>query len=289
MTTGSSGSGVTQVIRLLLGALFGAVATVERGLGRAPGTSPIWDVLVGAGVVAADGATAVSRAGVAVVRPVAVVVLHPPLLRQDWQPARVIDALAKRGRQERISGDYDVERLIDTLIPLVLDRVLEQADLTAVVKAHVDIDALVAEVDLDAIAARIDVDAVARRLDLDAVMARVPIETVVALAEQVVDAIDLPGIVRDSTGSIASEAVLDVRMTSIEADQAISRIVDRLLLRRRKRATDAPGEPPSAASAEPIAVSEELALTESVVVLPATATDAQVPAQREPRDPEDAR
>lgn len=43
------------------------------------------------------------------------------------------------------------------------------------------------------------------------------------VAREVIDDIDLPEIIRSSTGSVASETVRDVRMQAIEADEAVSR------------------------------------------------------------------
>jgi predicted RNase H-like nuclease len=109
----------------------------------------------------------------------------------------------------------------------------------------------VSQVDIDAIARRIDVDAIVERIDIDAIVSRVDIDAIVqrldlvALAEEVVNGIDLPEIIRESTGSMASEVVRDVRIQSIDADVAIARIVDRIIRRRRARHTDAPGEPES--------------------------------------------
>ena len=76
----------------------------------------------------------------------------------------------------------------------------------------------------------------------DVVMQRVDL---VAIADYVIEAIDLPEIIRESTGGVATETVRGVRMRSIEADAAVSRAVDRLLFRRRSRALDAPGDPES--------------------------------------------
>ena len=59
------------------------------------------------------------------------------------------------------------------------------------------------------------------------------------LANYVIDGIDLPGIIRESTGSVASETVQAVRMQSIDADVAVQRIVDRILLRRAPHAAAA--------------------------------------------------
>jgi hypothetical protein len=89
----------------------------------------------------------------------------------------------------------------------------------------------VAGVDIDAIAGRLDIDAVIDRIDL------------VAMVQEVIDAIDLPAIIRDSSGSMASETIRGARMTGISADEAISRSLENhLFRRRRKRAT--PADPP---------------------------------------------
>ena len=93
---------------------------------------------------------------------------------------------------------------------------------------------MIDRIDLDAVAAKLDVDAVVARADLDAVIDRIDI---VGIIEEVLDVIDLPAIIRDSTGSMASETVRGARMTSINADDALSRVVDRALFRRRHART----------------------------------------------------
>ena len=97
--------------------------------------------------------------------------------------------------------------------------------------ARVDIAGIIDRVDLDAVVATVDLDAAVARVDLDAVIDRID---VIGIVEEVLDVIDLPAIIRDSTGSMASETVRGARMTSITADDAISRAVDRALFRRRK-------------------------------------------------------
>jgi hypothetical protein len=118
---------------------------------------------------------------------------------------------------------------------LDVDAVVARADLDAAVR-RVDIDAVLDRVDLDAVAAKLDVDAVVARADLDRVIKRID---VIGIVEEVLDVIDLPAIIRDSTGSMASETVRGVRMTGVSADDALSRVVDRALFRRRRH--DAPG------------------------------------------------
>lgn len=128
----------------------------------------------------------------------------------------------------------------------LLDEVGKRVDLTPLVAQVVDLDSLVADLDVDAIARRLDVDAVAGRLDVDAVARRLDIDAVtdrldlVALVETVIAEIDLPAIIRDSTGSVASSTVRGVRMQSVSGDEAIARAVDRLRLRGRHRPVPEP-------------------------------------------------
>jgi hypothetical protein len=79
---------------------------------------------------------------------------------------------------------------------------------------------------------------------VNAVLARIDL---VGIAEEVIDAVDLPEIIRESTGSMASETVRGARMQGIHADEAVGRAVDRILLRRGRRH---PGGPRSHGEAD---------------------------------------
>ncbi len=147
---------------------------------------------------------------------------------------------------------------------LDIDALVSRVDVDAIV-SQLDVDAIVSRVDLDDIAKRIDLDAIVERIDIDAIVSRVDVDAIVrrldlvGLAEEVVNGIDLPEIIRESTGSMASDVVRDVRMQSIDADVAIARLIDRILRRHRARRTDAPGEPESLTRAnlpEPSAVAQ---------------------------------
>ena len=153
------------------------------------------------------------------------------------------------------------ERLLDQWTPVIVEMVVSRLDLTGIVIRHVDIDEVVKAVDLDAVVARVDLDAVVQRVDLDAAVSGVDLNAavegvdidaiagrldidavidrvdVVAMVEEVIAAIDLPAIIRDSTGSMASETVRSARMTGISADEAISRSIERHLFRRRRSPT----------------------------------------------------
>ena len=121
---------------------------------------------------------------------------------------------------------------VDTIVrSLDIDVVLDQMDLTRIVLERVDlvkvVDAVLDRMDLTTIVLnRVDlvkvVDAVLDQMDL------------IALANEIIDGVDLPEIIRDSTGSMASETVKGVRMQGIGADQAVDRAIDRLLLRRSR-------------------------------------------------------
>jgi hypothetical protein len=213
------------------------------------------DIAFGLAGVVLDAAMAAGRGARRVVAPVAQTMLHPPVLPARWQPAHVLSALARRGADREVALRSDVSGLLDVLVPAVTEEVLRRARLADLVAEYVDVDRIVASVDLDVAAARLDADAVARRIDLDAIIERLDLTEIVlqrvnldvlvpavldridlaGLAEEVIDAIDLPEIIRESTGSMASETVQDVRMQSIAADEAVGRVVDRLLLRRSRR------------------------------------------------------
>ena len=193
--------------------------------------------------------------------------------------ARVdIDTVLDRVDLDAVAARLDVDAVARRLD---LDVVLDRLDLTGLVLQRVDLRPLLSEVlalldradvdgivelaDLDRAAGRLDVDAVAQRLDLDAVLDRLDLtETVlrrvelgtlvdavlarvdlIGLAEQVIDGVDLPEIIRESTGSMASDTVRGVRMQGIGADEAVDhavgRAVDRLLLRHGRGSTGPAG------------------------------------------------
>ncbi len=132
--------------------------------------------------------------------------------------------------------------LADLDLAQVLATALEEIDLTALVVQQVALGQVVTaaldQLDLtEVVVDRVDLQRVVTTaldtLDLTAlVQQRVDLS---GIAEDVVDDIDLPEIIRASTGGIATEGIRAVRMQSVEADQAVSRLADRLLLRIRRR------------------------------------------------------
>lgn len=104
-----------------------------------------------------------------------------------------------------------VHDLLLSRVPGLTGAVLDQLDLTALIRERVDLDALVTEVD------------------------------VVAIAKDVIDAVDLPQIVRESSAAMASETVRGVRIRTVDADERVTQVVDRLLRRQVTGPTDHEG------------------------------------------------
>lgn len=211
---------------------------------------------------------------------------RPPLLPQGVQPERWVAAVAEEGAARRARFTRAASGWLDVVVPVFVEEVARRAGLTEVAQRYVDLDKLVEGVDLDAAAAQLDVEAVVNRVDLDAAAGRLDLDRLldridltalilqrvdldllvhavlgrldlVELAEEVIDGVDLPEIIRESTGSMASDTVRGVRMQGIVADEAVGHAVDRFLRRRGRRSTQAPAAGPPPRSAEEPAVPSE--------------------------------
>jgi len=265
---------VTAPARRLVGGLAGALvgpAAAGPTAARGRALRAEWAVLL------ARTAGHVAREVVAVVLPAldltALVLKHVDLDR--IAAALDLDAAVARVDLDAAVARVDIGPIVDRVD---LDGIVARVDLDAAV-ARVDIGAIVDRIDLDAVAARIDVEAIAARLDLDRlaagldvtavvdrvdldavaaridadrVVARVDLDAVVArldlvgIAQSVIDAIDLPEIVRESTGALSSDAVRAVRTESRRADDRVAGLFDRLL-----RRNPYPDGPPAGAPALP--------------------------------------
>jgi len=190
------------------------------------------------------------------------VAANPPLMggfsRGAGSALRFLDGTwkAKEADARSSAGSF-----LQDLVPQVTAGALDQIDLTALVRERLDINAVAQDIDIDALVARVDINAiidrvdiaaiidkvdlnaVADRLDVDRVAERLDLEAVVAridlasLAQEVIDEIDLPEIIRDSSGAMASETVQEVRVLGIGADRFVATIVDRILRRTHVRDT----------------------------------------------------
>ena len=219
------------------------------------------DAMLGLAVVALEGSRRVTARAGFVTRPVAALAGGTVALGGRLRRSARVAGLVERGERERRAAAREAYAVAHRVAPRLVDGVLGFVDVTDLVARHVDLDALAAELDVDAVVARADLEAVLARVDVDAVVARVDIQRIldrvdvdavvaradldavvarldlIALAEVVVEGIDLPGIIRSSTGSMASEGVREVRRQGIGADERVAHAVDRLL----HRAERAPG------------------------------------------------
>jgi hypothetical protein len=173
-----------------------------------------------------------------------------PSLRERAAPvARGIDRFNDVWTEARPEHEAAAAAFIADLMPRLVDGIVEQLDLTTLVAERVDLDAIVDRIDLDAIVDRIDVDEIVQRVDLDAAVGRVDL---LGITDRVLGEVDLPELIRDSTGAVTSETVRSVRMLSAEVDRRLAEIVDRVLLRRREREAELAGsraeDPPDHAS-----------------------------------------
>lgn len=92
------------------------------------------------------------------------------------------------------------------VLSLIVAAVIDELDLTAIVRDRLHAEAI---------------DAVIARIDL------------VGLANQIIEGVDLPAIIRESTSSVTADVMKDVRTQGERADDAVSGFVDRVLGRRQ--------------------------------------------------------
>lgn len=115
-------------------------------------------------------------------------------------------------RHTRIQLTEQLRTVVSAVGSQVVGLVLDEIDLTALVRERVDVDAIAAEIDIDAIIARIDL---------------------IGLANQIIDGVDLPAIIRESTNTVTAEVMTDVRSQGQRADAKVSGFVDRVLGRNQ--------------------------------------------------------
>jgi len=144
-------------------------------------------------------------------------------------------ALTQATAQSAISG------ALDKLVPPLVDSIMSRVNLTEVVISQVDLRAVVQsaldQLDLtEIVVERVDVNRIVAQANIDDVIDRVPM---VKIADYIIEEIDLPRIIRESTGGIAMDAFTTTRYSAARTDEFVSKIVDTLLLRRKGRDLEA--------------------------------------------------
>lgn len=156
---------------------------------------PVVTAAIGTGAYAWDGAALAYRLATKV-----------PVF--GTQLDRGANALSQRGEDAMASGISSLRPLVTSIAMQVIQQTLAEMDLTKMMRDQVDFDAILKSVNIDAIIDRIDL---------------------VGIANIVIDGVDLPRIIRDSTMSVTTGAIGNVRATGEKADAMVSGIVNRVL------------------------------------------------------------
>jgi hypothetical protein len=130
-----------------------------------------------------------------------------PLMR------RGMSGLSERGEAWATQSADQFKALVGAAAVGLVDLILDELDLNAVVRERLDIDALAADLDIEAVINRVNL---------------------IALADRVIEGVDLPAIIRESTNSMTAEVMTDVRTQGERADDVVAGIVDRMLGRDRE-------------------------------------------------------
>jgi hypothetical protein len=166
------------------------------------------DLLKNPAVAAAVGtaAMAVDAAGAAY-RVAERLPVFGPLMR------RGVAGLSERGDRWVTETADQFKALVATVAVQLVDLILDELDLNALIRERVDIDAIAADLDIEGVINRVDL---------------------IALADRVIEGVDLPAIIRESTSSMTAEVMTDVRTQGERADDVVAGIVDRMLGRDRE-------------------------------------------------------
>lgn len=263
---------LVQAIRVALGAVTIAAevagaalrrtlpvppATDEPASERTDGLALFTGAALGLGVSVTEAIARVADRMTRTISPLAAWTLAPlPVSGIGGRMTDRLTSLDGTWRKARPETEAAAAAFTRELVPEIVDAMLDQIDLTWLVAERVDIDELAGRLDIEKVLARVDIDEVASRIDLEAIVARIDLDKVAAgidvdavaarldvdaflervdlagLARYIVDEIDLPELIRQSTGTVTTESVRSVRMQGIEADVAVERLVGRVFGRR---------------------------------------------------------
>lgn len=134
--------------------------------------------------------------------------VHDPVpTRPEQPPSLLVEAYRACEALPLVGGLFTRgKREAQAVLSIIVAAVLDELDLTAIVRDRLSAEAI---------------ELVIARIDL------------VGLANQVIDGVDLPSIIRDSTNSVTAEVMTDVRTQGERADDAVAGFVDRVLGRRQ--------------------------------------------------------
>lgn len=218
------------------------------------GLSDSVDIALGAAATVITPVVAVGKAVAYVAAPAAQAswefVKHPPLIPEALSLGGLLDRFAVRGRdlREAATGDLShatsdtLDAVVPDLVPTMVSQVVDRIDVTSLVLDVVDVDRIVRTaldgMDLtDVVLTRVDLERIVNQaldgMDLtEIVRSRVDMA---GLAQEVIDEVDLPEIIRDSTTGVAADVVNQGRLVALSGDEFVNQLVDKFLLRHRRR------------------------------------------------------
>lgn len=150
-----------------------------------------------------------------------------------------LDRWAEHADVETARSEQAVTAFVTQVMPAIVNGVMERLDINGILD-QVDVDRLLDQVDVDRLLDNVDIDRLMSRVDVEALMQRVELGPLVT---DVLDEVDIGGIVRESTGSITGDAVDSARLTAMRLDGFVGRVADRLLLRGGVDRNSAPNPP----------------------------------------------
>ncbi|HEX2300267.1 MAG TPA: hypothetical protein VHH34_17440 [Pseudonocardiaceae bacterium] len=178
---------------------------------RGSAADSVWlvvDIATGVAVVAVRAGWWIGGALARALLPMRDLVTRPPLVPERYRPAQLLGRLAAEGQYRRHAAARAGRHLVQRAVPVATAEILDQLDLTELIRERVDLIGLARYV------------AVGLRLPRSG----------------------LPTSARESTGSLTSETVQHPQIHGTEADQALAEWVDRVFGPRRS-ANDTPDEP----------------------------------------------
>jgi hypothetical protein len=136
--------------------------------------------------------------------------------------ARAARSSPLQPRIHRLNERWDEDRRVlletlDQIIAAVVENLLDRIDLTKLVIERVDVDKIIEN--------RVDIDGIIERAD------------VIGIARDVIEQLDLPEIIRESSSTMGSESVEALRVRGMDADRSLTRLIDRVLNRPNGRET----------------------------------------------------
>ncbi len=146
----------------------------DAGHDRSDPVAGVAGAALGAAVIAAEAAAAAAEQLATTIGPAMSWIAEPLAAAEASELAagvlRVLDGRWKASQTETIEA---AAAFLGAAVPAAMRAVGDRIDLTALLREHLDVNAMLAEVDVARIAERLDVEALVDRIDLDALAERI--------------------------------------------------------------------------------------------------------------------